>query len=84
MQIIIPGMSSTEKLLTDIETFMRRTGMNATTFGLLAAKNPALLIHLRAGGDVRLRTADKIRQFMVDHLASNKRQKKANQSSVAA
>ena len=78
-------MSSTEKLLTDIEKFMARTGMNATTFGMLAAKNPALLIHLRAGGDVRLRTADKIRQFMIDYAASNKRQKKAaNQSRAAA
>lgn len=77
-------MSSTEKLLTDIETFMRRHAINATTFGMLAAKNPALLIHLRAGGDVRLRTADRIRSFMVDYAASNKRQKKANHPNIAA
>ena len=76
-------MSSTDILLADIEAFIARSGMTPTEFGLKALNNPAFLIHLRSGGDVRLRTADKVRAFMTDH-DRGRRQKKANHSSVAA
>lgn len=39
----------TTQLLTDIEEFLRQTGMGEYRFGLLAAKNGRLVERLRAG-----------------------------------
>ena len=76
-------MSSTDILLAEIEAFIVRTGMTPTEFGVQALRDPAFMIRLRAGSDVRLRTADKVRAFMASH--GRGRQKKANHNrSVAA
>ncbi len=57
-------MSTHDKLLSEIESFLDRTGMAHTTFGLRAVNDAKLVGHLRAGGDVRTRTADRILKFI--------------------
>jgi hypothetical protein len=57
-------MSERQKLLQDIECFIDKFGLAASRFGLLAMNDPALVKRLRAGGDVRTETAQKLRDFM--------------------
>ncbi len=61
---LLPMISSTEKLLAEIERFLTRTGMNATDFGHQAVGDVAFVHRLRAGKDTRLKTADRVRAFM--------------------
>ena len=51
-------------LIRKIEVFLRRTGMCATTFGRLAARDPRFVFDLRDGREPRARTADRIEHFM--------------------
>lgn len=51
-------------LLDEIEAFLDRTGMAATTFGEKSIRNWRLVETLRAGGDVTTRNAEAIRRFM--------------------
>jgi len=59
-----PRMSSTQKLLADIESFISKRNMNAGTFGAMAVGDWSLVKRLRAGKTVTLETADAIRLFM--------------------
>lgn len=65
-------MSSTEKLLKEIEAFLIRTGMKASDFGHQAVGDVAFVYRLRSGKDTRLKTADRVRRFMTDQKASGK------------
>lgn len=56
--------SPAHALLPEIEKFLRETGIAETTFGQRATGDWKLLERLRDGGDVRTRTADKIRAWM--------------------
>ena len=60
-------MNETAQLLAEIEAFLERTGMAATTFGQKILRNSKLLDRLRAGGTVTLETAEIIRRFMHEH-----------------
>jgi hypothetical protein len=51
-------------LLSEIRTFLARTGMGPSYFGDLACGNTELVRRLESGGSVTLRTAEKIRAFM--------------------
>lgn len=51
-------------LIRKIETFLRRTGMAATTFGRLAAGDPRFVFDLRNGRMPRARTEQRIEHFM--------------------
>ena len=51
-------------LLRKIETFLRRTGMPATTFGRLAAHDPRFVFDLRKGREPRPRTEYRAEHFM--------------------
>jgi hypothetical protein len=73
-------------LLSDIETFLRETGMGEYRFGLLAAKNGRLVERLRAprsnGRPARVwpETEVEIRAFMRSHRTG----RPASKQSVAA
>lgn len=54
------------KLLIEIESFLARHEMAASTFGLYAVRNSSLVPRLRKGGDVTTNTADQIRAFIRD------------------
>lgn len=53
-----------ETLLTEIDAFLARQGMKATTFGRMAVNDGKLVGRLRNGGTVSLETAAKIRGFI--------------------
>lgn len=59
-------MTDREKLLHDIEHFIKSAEMTPTRFGVLAMNDRALLHRLRSGGDVRTETARRLREFMKD------------------
>ena len=54
-------------LIRKIEVFLRRTGMRATTFGRLAARDPRFVFDLRDGREPRARTEQRIEHFMNTH-----------------
>lgn len=60
-------MSETQILLSEIDDFLRRTGMAATTFGQKSVRNWKIVDHLRSGGDTGLKTAARIRAFMAEY-----------------
>jgi hypothetical protein len=51
-------------LIRKIEVFLRRTGMPATKFGRLAARDPRFVYDLRNGREPRARTERRIEHFM--------------------
>lgn len=77
-------MSSTEKLLQEIERFLSRTGMKAADFGQQAVGDGAFVYRLRSGKDTRLKTADRVRAFMEANKASGRPRPKFRAASAAA
>ncbi len=75
-------MSDREKLLEDIEAFLKRTGIGATRFGVEVNGERGLMIRLRGGSDVTLGTAEKIRRYMRENDVA--RPKKRAQMQPAA
>lgn len=57
-------MTTAEQLLSEIEAFLKRTGMAATTFGLEACKDAHAVRRLREGYGLTIRRADQMRGFM--------------------
>jgi 2,4-dienoyl-CoA reductase-like NADH-dependent reductase (Old Yellow Enzyme family) len=51
-------------LIRKIEQFLRRTGMPATKFGRLAARDPRFVHDLRKGREPRHRTERRVEHFM--------------------
>lgn len=54
-------------MLIEITAYCRRTGMKETSFGRKVIQDPRLVGDLRLGRQLRPRTADRIRQFMLDN-----------------
>jgi hypothetical protein len=54
-------------LIRKIETFLRHTGMPATRFGRLAARDPRFVSDLRNGRTPRARTERRVEHFMNQH-----------------
>jgi hypothetical protein len=57
-------LSSDERLLRDIEVFLRETGMSKSAFGRAVCGDPRMVPALTLGRSVTLRTHDRIRAFM--------------------
>lgn len=53
-----------EPLLSEIDRFLRDTGMSEYRFGFLATKNGRLVERLRAGRRIWPETAEQVRDFM--------------------
>ncbi len=51
-------------LIRKVEVFLRRTGMPATRFGRLAARDPRFVFDLRNGRSPRCRTETRVEHFM--------------------
>lgn len=51
-------------LLTDIQDFIRETGIGPSYFGKASCGNSELVERLEKGGTVTLTTADRVRSFM--------------------
>jgi hypothetical protein len=59
-----------DDLLTDIRSFLTRTGMGPSYFGKAACGNSELVERLEHGGTVTLVTAERIRSFMTEKTAT--------------
>ncbi len=70
-------MTEREELLSAIEDFLKRTGMTPTRFGREALKEPGLMIRLREGSNVTLKTAERLRRFMREYRPPNPSQRAA-------
>ena len=57
-------MVETHKLVGEIDAFLTRSGMAATTFGRKAVNDGKLVARLQAGGSVTLEKASQIRRFI--------------------
>lgn len=60
-------MSDIVALLQEIDAFRARTGMAETRFGRLALNDGHFLRRLRGGGNVTVRTLDRVRAFMAGY-----------------
>lgn len=56
-----------QKLLSEVEAFLVKTGMKHTVFGRLACGNHKVVGKLRLGGGVMQDTANEIRSFIKAH-----------------
>src|SRR5258707_7177480 len=62
----MPGMSGAARdLLAEIEDFLSATSLTATKFGIAAVNDGHLVANLRRGSSVTLKTADRVRSYMV-------------------
>lgn len=57
-------MDARAQFVDEVERFLREQRMAATQLGRRAINDPHLVRRLRAGADVTLRTAEKVRVFM--------------------
>jgi len=57
-------MTDRDTLLSEIDTYRQRKGMAETSFGRLALNDGHFLRRLREGGNVTLRTVERVRAFM--------------------
>lgn len=60
-------MSTRDKLLAEIEAFLKRHAVRPTAFGQLAVNDAKLVSELRAGSDITTGRMDKVRVFMRDY-----------------
>jgi phosphopantothenoylcysteine decarboxylase/phosphopantothenate--cysteine ligase len=56
---------ATRNLLAEIEAFLAVTGVTATKFGIAAVNDGHLVANLRKGSSVTLKTADRVRSYMI-------------------
>lgn len=54
-------------LIGKIEVFLRRTGMPATKFGRMAARDPRFVLDLRMGRTQRASMEQRVEHFMNDY-----------------
>lgn len=66
------NMNSTQQLLTEIEAYIAKTGINESAFGYRSMGDRRLLNRLRTGSSVTLHTADAIRLYMKTHPPRSK------------
>lgn len=57
-------MTDRDTLLREIEAFCQRTGMAPTRFGREALNDGHFVRRLREGGNITLRTVERVRAFM--------------------
>ena len=55
------------RILDEVEKYLTRAGILASTFGMAVASNPALLTKMRRGAGLYSRTMSAIRKYMKDN-----------------
>lgn len=74
---------STDKLLSEIETFIEKHKMSPTAFGEASMGDRHLVRRLKGGGSVTLDTADRLRVYMAEYRAPRPK-RRAEGNAVAA
>lgn len=82
-QAIHEGMTERDKLLEEIATFLRATGMAPTIFGREAVGDTALVSRMKAGRNITLATVDRIRKYMAEHAPASAKVKRPRPTSGA-
>lgn len=72
----IMNQTSNEILLRQIEQFLKKSGMSATSFGDQVLRDRHLVRRMRRGGGVTLRTADRVDAFIAEWRPARKSRKK--------
>ena len=57
-------MDTQAQLLSEIEDFLKATGMAPTRFGILAVNDGKLVSRLRSGANMTLATVERSRSFL--------------------
>ena len=57
-------MITSEELLAEIESYLDRHKMAETTFGRKSVNDGKLISRLRRGGQIQLKTAEKVKDFI--------------------
>jgi hypothetical protein len=70
-------MTDRDTLLREIDAFRERTGMTDTRFGRAALNDGHFVRRLREGGNITLRTVERVRAFMRADSAPQPRQEAA-------
>lgn len=76
-------MSTREQFLAEVEAYLKAHDMDPSNLGILALRNPAFVMRLRAGMDVRVSTMDRVQKWMREHPLDRKRKKAAEHRSAA-
>lgn len=62
--ITLPFMSIEKEFLTEVSAYLTATGMDRTTFGKMAMKDPGFVFDLEGGRNVGIKTIDRVRGFI--------------------
>lgn len=57
-----------QDLMSEVESFLSRTAMAPSIFGRDAIGDPNLVRNLKAGRELRFRTAQRVRDFMASQV----------------
>jgi predicted transcriptional regulator len=63
----------TQQFTSALEGYLQRSGTDATSFGKKSVGSPSFVFKIRAGTSPRLKTADKVLQYIADNPARRKR-----------
>jgi hypothetical protein len=77
-------MTDQEKLLAEIDAFLGPRTMAESTFGRLAVNDGKFVGRLRAGADLRTRTMARVREFICECKAAERRESARLSRLVAA
>ena len=73
-----------DDLLKEIEAFLAKHKMAPAKFGQEALSDMGFLLRLRAGRDIRIGTADRVRAFMRNYQPEKPKRPKAAHQRAAA
>jgi len=76
-------VTESEELVNEIEQYCRRHGTAETTFGRMAVNDGKFVGRLREGGNVTLKTIERVRRFMREHDAADRPAGRARQAQPA-
>lgn len=72
------------RFIAEIESFMSKHGLEATTFGKMCLNDTAFLHKLREGRNPRLDTVEEVRAWMADYKARKQARPKSRPLAGAA
>ena len=67
------AMTHAEQFLSEVEAFIKRSGINATNFGIEAVNDPGFVRDLRRGRNPTLGMVDRVHAFMKANQPKSKR-----------
>lgn len=67
-----------EMFLSEVETYLARSGMGPSEFGFQTMGDPSFVPTLRAGRDPKSSTIDRVRRWMHEHPLARRRKAEAH------